>query len=410
MALKKKIYVTTNGCEMRSLEATKISNYFLKNGYELTDKPQRADLIIFLTCGVVERNVKDSLKKINELKKYPGRFVVMGCLPATNKEEILKIFNGEILSTQDLNYIDNLFPENKIKFNEIEDATTLIKDFKQNPTKLYIYNRLKEIIKNYGYRNFFTKYSILYHQYVKKPYVIKISNGCLGDCTFCVVKKAVGELKSKPIDKCKKEFMKGLNQGNKYVLITGDDTGSYGLDIDKTFPELLDNLTEIPGDYEIFIRGLRPKWISKYIDELQEIFKRNKITRIDVPIQSGSSRILKLMHRYSDTEKIKKDLNKLKKNSSKLKIVIHYMLGFPTETREEFFENLDYIVDIKPNSGTILPFSAMPHTKSEKIEPKVSKREINYRLNYAAKFLKKEKYKVSYIRKMSFISYGKKQN
>jgi len=406
----KKVYVNTNGCEMRSLEATKICNYFQKNGYKLIYKPQKADLIIFVTCGVVKRNVNDSLKKIGELKKHPGKLVVMGCLPATNKEEISKIFNGKIISTQNLDDIDKLFPENKIKFNELEDANILIKDFKQYRTNQHFYDKLKEIIKNYGYKIFFTKYSILYHEYTKKPYVIKISNGCLSNCTFCVVKKAIGELKSKPIETCKKEFVKGLNQGNKYMLITADDTGSYGLDIDETFPRLIDNLTKVPGDYEIFIRGLRPKWISKYIDELEEVFKRNKITRLDVTLQSGNSRILKLMKRYSDTEKIKENLSKLKKSSPNLKIDIHYMLGFPTETREEFLENLEYILEIKPNSGTILPFSNMPNIKSEKIEPKVSKEEIKYRLNYAAKFLKKEKYKVSYVRKMSFISYGKKQN
>ena len=86
------------------------------------------------------------------------------------------------------------------------------------------------------------------------------------------------------------------------------------MDIGSSFPGLLDEMTKIPGEFKISIMGLNPKWIVKYVEELEGVLKKQKIASITIPIQSGNNRILKLMNRYSNVEKIKNSILRLKES------------------------------------------------------------------------------------------------
>ncbi|MEF8879505.1 MAG: hypothetical protein V5A64_03830 [Candidatus Thermoplasmatota archaeon] len=94
--------------------------------------------------------------------------------------------------------------------------------------------------------------------------------GLYGNCSFCAVRKAIGQFHSKPYNVCLKEFKRGLKDGYKNFIILADDIGSYGVDINKNIIDLLDRITKIDGDYSIEIMGIHPKWIVKYIDGFEE--------------------------------------------------------------------------------------------------------------------------------------------
>ncbi len=407
----KKVYVyVQESCERRLLDAKRVCNYLSKNNYEIVNTPKKADIIFFITCGFLRKVTEDSLENVKKFQKYDAELIVAGCIPEIVPDELAKIFNGKTISTKDIDRIDEIFPDVKIRFCDIPDGNIkfeykpqvgLINELIQLRFNVEwldkVYTKVKLRVLKYllgehsNLYRYFTRGSSLYH--------IRICRGCMNNCSYCVIKKAVGPFKSKPFDECIKEFKDGLSQGYKYFVLTGDDTGAYGIDIGRSFPELLKAIIEHPGDYEIILRSLNPQWVVKYIDELENIFKTGKIESADIPIQSMSSRILKLMNRYSNTEKVRDAILRLKEASPSVKLNTCYILGFPTETREELEDTLNFIDEMN-FSGHIFPFSCEKNSKIEKIVNRDTYDidEVNRKIKYAKNFLKKRGYKITFLK------------
>jgi len=302
------------------------------------------------------------------------------------------------LTTKELNEkIEKIFPpQNNVKFKDIPDANILFKNYEDIPSdksvkKLRFIENIYSKIENFVFRHLLEKYSVGY-QFSKRQYHIRISWGCKGNCSYCAIKKAVGPLRSKPLDECIKEFKKGLENNYKNFVLDATDVGLYGIDIGNSFPEILDEMTKIPGEYKISIRELHPVWIVKYADELEKIVKRNKILIFDVALQSANTRILKLMNRYSNVDKMKEAILKIKKSATDMFLTIECIVGFPTETWDEFLDTTNFIKEVDSSGGQIYLFSCKTGTEAEKIEPKVPNEEIYKRLNYAKRYLKNVRY------------------
>jgi len=401
-----KIYIyVAEPCYKRKLDANKIQEYLTKNNYKIIKKPEEADKIILITCGAINFLTEYSLNKIKEFKKYDAELIVAGCLPDTDKEELAKFFTGRTLTTKELDKkIEKMFPPQKnIKFRDIEDANILFENIDEshpaeNIKKIFrklrwpekIYCKIEDHLSKY----ILGKNSAGY-QYSKKQFHIRIAWGCKGNCSYCVINKATSPFHSKPVDECIKEFKKGLYKGYTNFVLDASDVGLYGVDINSSFPELLDKMTKIPGEYKISIREFHPVWLVKYIDKLEEIAKRHKILILDISLQSASTRILKLMNRYSDKEKIKDAILRLKKATHDIFLTVQFIIGFPTETWDEFEETLTFITGIGSNGGQIYLFSCKTGTEAENIKPQIPEEEMLRRGEYADKFLKKNGYFVN---------------
>jgi len=400
----KKIFIENLGCERRSLDAKKLSKYFTLNGYRITNNPKKADKIIFITCAFVDSIADICLDETRRLKeKYDSDLIVGGCLPAIEKEKLSNFFNGETFETKNIDKIDTLFPENKVKFKDINDANILFENidvtspfgaFKNIFYKLDFLKNLIVKTQDYILKHFFNEKSLIYSVFSKNIFYICVSVGCNGNCTYCAIKKAIGVYKSKPLEKCISEFKNGLRKGYKFFIIASDDVGSYGIDKGYNLIDLLDNITRIKGDYKIIVHDFNPVWLVRYHKNLEKIFKRNKIIRIEVAIQSASSRILKLMNRYSDIKNLEEKLLDLKKKFPDIALTTDYIIGFPTETQDEMIRTLDFIKNVSFNSGYIMPFSLRSETIAEKIEPRVSQKEIDRRFNFAKKYMQKAGYRI----------------
>jgi len=211
---------------------------------------------------------------------------------------------------------------------------------------------------------------------------------------------------SKPLNECIDEFRKGLDHGYKNFILDADDIGCYGMDTGSSFTELLNKVTDFEGDYHIDIHYLHPHWVVKHVDAIEKILPKGKVSRILSSIQSGNPRILRLMHRYPDTEKLKEVYMRLKKIDPDLFLETEIICGFPTETMEEFQDTLDFIVDVRFGWGAIFPFSCKVGTVAESIEPKIEDSEIVRRIKYAKKFLRKNNYDVRYVKIFRSLSQG----
>ncbi|UCF49902.1 MAG: radical SAM protein [Thermoplasmatales archaeon] len=395
---------------MRYLDATRISKYFARNNYKIVNKPKDADIIFFLTCGAFDHLSDESLRMVKEFQKYEAELIVGGCLPEIEKDKLNSVFQGRTINTKDLDKdpdkMDELFPENIVKFRDVDDANASFSNLNEGDfvgaVKNFLGNIgwLEKILVNFQtqiFKSVYGKNSFFYNIMVDEPmYRMRISWGCNSNCSYCGIKQAIGTHKSKPLEKVLEEFKFGLKNGHKHFMMNADDIGAYGTDIGSSFSELLDKMTSIDGEYFISIANLSPRWVIKYIDHLEDLMKREKIIRIGVPVQSGSNRILKLMNRFHDKEKIKDALIRLKTVFPKLSLHTHIIVGFPTETDEEFKQTLDFIKDCKFSAGQLMPFSSKSGSEAASIEPKIPMDEINKRLIYAKSFFKKEGYSVKY--------------
>ncbi|UCF50508.1 MAG: radical SAM protein [Thermoplasmatales archaeon] len=437
MTKKKKIFIYgILTCNRRKLDAWKLKEYFLKNNYKIVTNVKDADIILLSTCAYSNKHAKTSLEMTKKFLDFNAELIVVGCLPDIEKEELAKIFNGKTLSTKELKKIDKIFPENKIKFKDIKDANTplenaneyfFISNLKKAFEKTFFANKIvdvfsKSILKkilldksanchrsiiNYGYFKYFKEKlqpSLTIH---KDSYFIRPSWGCLGTCSYCVIKKAIGPLKSKPLETIIDEFKKGLNLGYSNFIFDADDLGAYGVDLDSNFAEMLDKITDISGDYSVHLRYIHPTWIVKYCKNFEKILKKGKIKSLGSAIQSGSPRILRLMHRFSDVEKIKSSFSKIKNAYPKLLIATECINGFPSETEEDFKETIKVVNEISFDWGFVFPFSCRPGSLAEKIEPKVSNKEILERMKLAGEYFNKIGYNSSSFKNHDILVFSK---
>ncbi len=417
----KKIYLFYNEsyCIRRSLDSQKIYEYLVENDYTVVNNPSDADIILFITCASLDSSTNFSLAKIKEFKKkYNAELIVGGCLPGINQKELREIFNGRTLCTKDIDNIQSILPGEKIQFNQLDDANktkqftmnssprTYLKNILSNSHTIEkFYRRFKShIIKNiYGKDSRFYRWSIRRNQL----FIIRVSWGCNSNCAYCGIKNAIGPVKSKSLNVCVNEFKKGLKHGYKEFVINADDVGAYGIDINSSFAELLERLISIDGKYEISILDLSPRWIVKYNERLNDIFKKGKISRVDIPIQSGNTRILKLMNRYPNVEQLKKIIDSFKKSYPPLIVDTRLIVGFPSETKEEFIDTINLIKNIGFSSGYIYPYSLKSGTEAEKIEPKISQKEIKKRVKLAKKILTKKGYNFNKVPNKHFYFFEK---
>ena len=131
----------------------------------------------------------------------------------------------------------------------------------------------------------------------------------------------------------------------------------------------------------------------KYIDDFEKVLKKGKITCIEVPFKSGSNRILKLMHRYNDVEKMKKIFKRLN-SIPNVSIKTHAIIGFPTETWDDLKQTINFIKDVDVKEGMFFKYSCKTGTESEELNPKVPPVEIKKRAKYVKKKLKNFGYHV----------------
>lgn len=418
----KHIFVyANNACEKRKLDAQRIIDYMKANGYDLTYNPKDADVIMLSSCGTTDWYTQQFFDLMERYKKYDAELIAMGCVPKTDPIDFNKRFKGRYFVTDNLDEIDDLFPEHTVKLKDIPDSNhpfvSYDADDKQRIKRWLIQNKItkKIYVKFYSamLSHILGDQHILMGNKANLPidhlFFVRTSIGCNMKCAYCAIKLATGPLKSKPFDTCISEFKKGLDQGYKQFLLPAGDTGAYGTDIGRTFPELLRKFTSFEGDYSIGIYAYNPIWFVKQIDDIQDSLKTGKVKSIVVPFQAGNHRILKQMNRYSNPDKIKAAILKAKKAYPEIAILSQCIVGFPSETWEEFEDTLKFIVDSKIDIGVILGMCVKVGTEAVDIEPKVPQEEIEKRVKYASKYLKKAGYKTSLTGTILMFG-GKKHN
>lgn len=346
--MTKNAYVLCNGCPESRIDSARVQNFLKENDWNITDDLKEADLILFRACGLTGDTAQDCLQIIGRVKaekKAGAQFIVWGCLPKIDPEALRKVYNGVTFGEKEIDVLNKTL-EAKKPIEEVV-ANYVMPIFELNRPGLH--GCLRKL-------HFWTarRFSIVQN---KSIFPIKVSTGCLGNCSFCAVRKSRGVVRSKSIDCILSEFKDGLDKGYRYFSLLATDLGAYGRDLGHNLVDLLVEITKKKGDYKIGLRNVNPYYLIEMFERLRPIFSSGKIWYLSSATESGSDRILKLMRRGYKIQDFRKCIQILNKENPHIFLSTQLMVGFPTETEEDFQKSMHLLDELKFDWVEVYKFS-----------------------------------------------------
>lgn len=337
-------------------ESEKLAGALKRLGYEneCTDFND-ADIIVFNTCCIRE-NAEDhaygNIGMLKNLKKQKKDLIVAvgGCMTQQKEaaEKLHKTFP----------FVDIIF--GSLNLDEFEQ---LVKE-KLNQKKSVI----KIIDENYGIVEGNEPYRTSYPNAW-----VNIMYGCNNFCTYCIVPYVRGRERSRDMDSIYAEVKNLVDQGYKEITLLGQNVNSYGNDLTggESFSALLDKISQIKGDYRLRFMSNHPKDLT---EEMVKSMAANKNVchLVHLPIQSGSTKVLKEMHRRYTKEDIFAKVDLIKKYMPDCGITTDIMVGFPGETEEDFQETLDVVEKVRFSGAFTFVYSRRKGTVADKMENQIS--------------------------------------
>lgn len=341
--MSKKLFIETLGCAMNSRDSEHmIAQLREKEGYETTDDLKSADLIIINTCSVREKPVAKLFSELgvfNKNKKDGAKIGVCGCTASHLGDEIIRRapYVSFVLGARNVSKITEVLHidravEVDINYDESEFA---FNDFRTSPYKAYI----------------------------------NISIGCDKSCTYCIVPKTRGEEISIPAELILREAQRAVERGAKEVFLLGQNVNNYGRrfsgDHEKVnFTELLRRLSRIEGLERLRFTSPHPFHMD---DEFIEEFAKNpKICKsMHMPLQSGSTKVLRDMKRGYSKEWFLERVEKLRSVCPEVSISTDIIVAFPGESDEDFEDSLDVMRRVRFEQIFSFKYSPRPETEAE---------------------------------------------
>ncbi len=199
--------------------------------------------------------------------------------------------------------------------------------------------------------------------------IVEIASGCMSECTFCQTKLSKGDLTSYRIGDIVRQIKTEINDGCKEIWLTSTDNGCYGFDINTDLPSLIDTVVGIPHDFKVRVGMMNPMYMARIKDRLIESFDSDKVYKfLHIPVQSGSNRVLNDMKRGHTVETFIDIVKKAREKFPEFTISTDVIVGFPSETIEEFEKTKELLAETKPDVVNLSKYSARPGTEAAEWE------------------------------------------
>lgn len=346
--MTKNAYVLCTGCPESRIDSARVEIFLQENGWDIINDFKEADLILLRACGLTEKTAKESLEIVRIVeaeKKENSRLIVWGCLPKIDQEALGTEYAGVTFGEKDIGKLNEVLAAK----NPIEGVTAnyLMPIFE--PKVLGPYDLLRKLQTVISQRLCISPSPAVFS--------IKASTGCLGSCSFCAVRKSRGVLRSKGIDSVLSEFKRGLEAGFQCFALLATDLGAYGRDLGCNLAQLLAEMTKTHGNYRIGLRNVNPYYLNEMFGELMPVFSSGKIWFLSSAVESGSNRILKLMRRTYRARDFKGCVQILNRDFPTIFLRTQIMVGFPTETEEDFQNSLSLLEELRFDWVEVYKFS-----------------------------------------------------
>ena len=371
---ERKCFVESYGCQMNDHDAERLTGMLALMGYTLTENKNEADFIIFNTCCVREHAEKRVMGNIGALKKLKDekpelKIGVCGCM-MQQKEVSDRVFKR-------FPFVDLVFGTNELhKFPQMFEKILAGERVKQVRD---IDGEIPENLPTLRKIPFSTNVIIMY--------------GCNNFCTYCIVPYVRGRERSRDPKDIVNECRKLAGEGYKEITLIGQNVNSYRSDDGKDFADILSLVNDVEGIERIRFMTSHPKDLSdRLIDAMATLDK--VCNHIHLPVQSGSDRILKLMNRHYDREKYLEVVEKLRERVPGVEITTDIIVGFPTETEDDFKDTLSLVEKVGYAAAYTFMYSPRKGTKAAVMDgqiPEEVKKDRLQRLNdLCARLLKEQ--------------------
>ncbi|MCC3862351.1 tRNA (N6-isopentenyl adenosine(37)-C2)-methylthiotransferase MiaB [Pseudemcibacter aquimaris] len=381
--MKKKLYIKTYGCQMNVYDTERMVDVMAPEGYEETETPDDADLVVLNTCHIREKAAEKvysdigRIRKMKDAKKEKGDEMVLavgGCVAQAEGAEIMK--RAPI--------VDMVFGPQT--YHNLPDMVNKSLELKSEGQKSRILDTDLAVDE---------KFDQLSKKEVKqKPTAfLTIQEGCDKFCTFCVVPYTRGSEFSRSIDDIMTDAKKLADAGVVEVTLLGqnvnafhgtaDDGSEWGL------PQLIRELAKIDGFERIRYTTSHPHDMT---DELLEVHGdlEECMPYLHLPVQAGSDRILKAMNRTHDSASYKKIIADLRKQRPDIALSGDFIVGFPGETEEDFEATMDLVREVKYAQAYSFKYSPRPGTPAAEMEDQVDEDVKSARLARLQALLKEQ--------------------
>ena len=346
-----KYHIVTYGCQMNLHESEKIAGILKGCGYSEECSEEEADIIVFNTCCIRENAENHAFGNIGALKKLKKRnpslmIVLGGCMAQeAGKAE----------------YVKRKFPFIDIVFgtHNLGELAALIEKKRGSKKTLISLKEAREEIED----------DIIPSRRSYPNAWVNIMYGCNNFCSYCIVPYVRGREKSRLPEDILKEVQTLVKEGYKEITLLGQNVNSYSGGGMK-FPELLDKVASIEGKFRVAFMTSHPKDFS---EELVAVMKKhpNICRRLHLPAQSGNDRILSLMNRRYTREKYLSEIALLKREIPDCEVTTDLIVGFPTETEEEFEDTLSLVKAADFSSAFTFVYSPRTGTKAAGMEGQI---------------------------------------
>ena len=328
-----KIFVEAYGCSASFADSEMISGLILNGGHTLVDDSSESDLNVIVTCSVKDTTANKMMYRIKSLKTKP--LIIAGCLPKAEKNTVEKFSgNASLLGPNSLGKTlqvinSTLSGQKQIALEDSDLSKVGLPKVRLNPA----------------------------------VGIVEIANGCMSECTFCQTKLSKGDLSSYRLGDIVRQVQTEIKEGCKEVWLTSTDNGCYGFDIGTDLPTLVNAVVEIPEDFMIRVGMMNPMYMPRIKEKLIESYDNNKVFKfLHIPVQSGSDKVLHDMKRGHTAGTFREIVKKIKERFTEFTISTDIIVGFPSETEDDFQKTISLLDEIKPDVVNLSKYSARPGT------------------------------------------------
>jgi threonylcarbamoyladenosine tRNA methylthiotransferase CDKAL1 len=354
---KPQVWIEAYGCSASIADSEMISGILKEAGYEIATKRSESALNLIVTCSVKDTTEHKMMSRIRTMVKSGKPLVVAGCLPKADKAKIESVSSSASLIGP--NSIDRA--PDAVRSALSGDRLVALKDSPVDKINIPRV-RLNSVIS-----------------------IVEIANGCMSECTFCQTKIAKGWLRSYRIGDIVRQIKSDIQSGCKEVWLSSTDNGCYGRDIDSNLVDLLQACCSIEGDFKIRVGMMNPMYLPAILDRMVRLFCENdKLFKfLHIPVQSGSDRVLRKMKRGHTSKTFIDAVQAFREKSPDMTISTDIIVGFPSETEDDFKQTVDLLERSEPDIVNISRYAARPRTEASgwkelKISSQVAKERSEY--------------------------------
>ena len=371
---KKGFFIKTLGCKVNQVESACLHERLSELGFVPTSE-ESAEVLILNSCAVTEKAVSETKKVVRSwIKRKPKLIVLTGCAVISNKEDFLRL-------SEQFDFKNLLLLGQRAKLNPSHIVAYLEAPVNGLPKFLEDEEEGLPVLKNF---------------YNRSRAFLKIQDGCSSFCSYCIVPYTRGPSRSYPLSQVLEQVRLFIEQGYREIVITGIHIGMWGKDLTprSSLARLLEKLEEEieQANAKVLLR-LSSVEVTEFDEDFFAYLKGSKhiCPHFHVPLQSGSNRILKLMNRHYTREEYIEKLEQLKELFPYATFGADVIVGFPTETEEDFAQTFEVVEKSPLNWLHVFPYSPRPGTPAEKMKERVPETVVKHRSNMLRRLIEKKR-------------------